>query len=203
MSNDLRETIRRVVGGSLAKLPPLAASGDAPPQCPHASRRRLAPALWMMEPCSEKLLARLADTTVEFIVVGGVAVTLHGYTRLTEDVDILIRRTPENVARLLTSLAGYGEGFARELTADDFSDEEGAIRIVEETEQSQIDIFTRLSGLRYDDVIGDAPDFDLGGRTIRYASKATLLRLKETSAREKDRLGRCRLAAVDDRSPLF
>jgi predicted nucleotidyltransferase len=141
-----------------------------------------------MEPSFEKLLARLADAAVEFIVVGGVAVTLHGYTRLTEDVDILIRRTPENITRLLTSLADYGEGFARELTANEFADEEGAIRIVEETEQSQIDIFTRLSGLRYDDVIGDAPGFDIGGRIIRYASKATLLRLKETSTREKDRL---------------
>ncbi len=142
----------------------------------------------MMEPSFEKLLARLADTAVEFIVVGGVAVTLHGYARLTEDVDILIRRTPENIARLLDSLASYGEGFARELSETDFGDEEGAIRIVEETEQSQIDIFTRMSGLRFDDVIADAPAFVVGERTIRYASKATLLRLKEASSREKDRL---------------
>jgi len=41
-----------------------------------------------MEPSFEKLLARLADAAVEFVVVGGVAVTLNGYTRLTEDVDI-------------------------------------------------------------------------------------------------------------------
>jgi predicted nucleotidyltransferase len=142
----------------------------------------------MMEPSFEKLLVRLADAAVEFIVVGGVAVTLHGYTRLTEDVDILIHRTPGNITRLLTSLAAYGEGFARELCADDFTDEEGAIRIVEETEQSQIDIFTRLSGLHFDDVLADAPTFDVSGRTIRYASKATLLRLKEASSREKDRV---------------
>jgi predicted nucleotidyltransferase len=142
----------------------------------------------MMEPSFEKLLARLADAAVEFIVVGGVAVTLHGYARLTEDVDILIHRTPENIARLLASLAGYGEGFARELGADDFTDEEGAIRLVEETEQSQIDIFTRLSGLYFDEVLADAPTFAVAGRTIRYASKATLLRLKEASTREKDRL---------------
>jgi hypothetical protein len=73
----------------------------------------------------------LANARVEFVLVGGVAVTLHGYARLTEDVGILIARTPENVARLLGCLASYGEGFARELTPADFSDEEGAIRIVE------------------------------------------------------------------------
>lgn len=141
-----------------------------------------------MEPSFEKLLVRLAEAGVEFVVVGGVAVTLHGYVRLTEDVDILIRRTSENIMRILDSLAAYGEGFARELTLDDFGDEEGAIRIVEETEQSQIDIFTRMSGLRFEDVVTDADTFAIGRRKILYASKATLLRLKESSTREKDRL---------------
>ena len=74
--------------------------------------------------------------------------------RLTEDVDILIDDSVENIRRLLGTLADYGEGFARELSVEDFTDEEGAIRIVEETEQCQIDIFTRMSGRKYDDVMG-------------------------------------------------
>ena len=61
-----------------------------------------------MEPTFEKLLVLLADAGVEFVLVGGVAVTLHGYTRLTEDVDILIARTTENIGRLLACLGGYG-----------------------------------------------------------------------------------------------
>jgi hypothetical protein len=142
----------------------------------------------MTEPSFEKLLVRLADAAVEFVVVGWVAVTLHGYARLTEDVDIVIRRTPENIQRLLTTLASYGEGFARELTAEEFTDDEGAIRIIEETEQSQIDIFTRLSDMRFDDLITDAPNFEVAGRTIRYASKAALLRFKGASSRDKDRI---------------
>ncbi|MEK6231048.1 MAG: nucleotidyl transferase AbiEii/AbiGii toxin family protein, partial [Luteolibacter sp.] len=95
-----------------------------------------------MEPTFEKLLARLADHSVEFLLVGGVAVTLHGYARLTEDVDILIQNSSENINRLLGSLANYGEGFAKELSPEDFTDEEGAIRIVEVAENSQLDIFT-------------------------------------------------------------
>jgi predicted nucleotidyltransferase len=142
----------------------------------------------MMEATFEKLLVLLADGGVRFIVVGGVAVTLHGYVRLTEDVDILIERTPENVDRLLQTLAGYGEGFARELAPEDFSDEEGAIRIVEESEMSQIDIFTRMSGLLYGDIASDAETLALQGRSILFASKASLLRLKGSSVREKDQL---------------
>ena len=141
-----------------------------------------------MEPTFAKLLARLAEAEVRFLVVGGVAVVLNGYVRLTEDVDILIEDSAANIERLLDSLAGYGEGFARELSVGDFSDEEGAIRIVEETEQCEIDIFTRMTGLRYADLIGDAPSFVLHGHSFRYASKATLIRLKSRSVREKDQM---------------
>ncbi len=141
-----------------------------------------------MEPSFAKLLAGLADHDVRFIVVGGVAVTLHGYVRLTEDVDILLDLDAENVARFLGCMAGFGEGFARELSVDDFDDSEGAIRIVEISEHVQLDVFTRMSGLHYSDVIMDADRFELGTHAIRYASKAALIRWKENSVREKDRL---------------
>ena len=68
----------------------------------------------MMEPSFEKLLVVLADANVDFVLVGGLAVTLQGYVRFTEDVDILIDSNPGNVAKLLEVLAGYGEGFARD-----------------------------------------------------------------------------------------
>lgn len=141
-----------------------------------------------MEPSFAKLLAGLADHDVRFIVVGGVAVTLHGYVRLTEDVDILLDPGAENIARFLGFMTGFGEGFARELSVDDFDDAEGAIRIVETVEHIQLDVFTRMSGLHYSDVITDADSLELGTHIIRYASKASLIRWKEDSVREKDRL---------------
>lgn len=141
-----------------------------------------------MEPSFEKLLVVLAEARVKFVLVGGLAVTLQGYVRFTEDVDMLIDAAPQNVNRLLESLANFGEGFARELSLDDFTDEEGAIRIVEEAEQCQLDVFTRMSGRTYDDVVRDADVFPLAGHEIRYASKASLIAWKEKSVREKDRL---------------
>ena len=48
----------------------------------------------MMEPSVEKLLARLAESGVRVILVGGLAVALHGYVRLTEDVAILLDTRP-------------------------------------------------------------------------------------------------------------
>jgi len=150
-----------------------------------------------MEPTFEKLLVILAEGGVDFVLVGGVAVTLHGYVRLTEDVDILIESSTTNIQRFLDSLADYGEGFARELSLEDFTDEEGAIRIVEETELSQINVFTRMSGLRYLDLKVDAPILSLKGHEIAYASKAALIRLKSNSVREKDQFDVVALKQLD------
>jgi len=142
----------------------------------------------MMEPSFEKLLVLLADRGVRFLVVGGIAVTLQGYVRLTEDVDLLLDDSDSNIQLLLQTLAGYGEGFAAELSLTDFDDTEGAIRIVEETEQCQIDLFTRMSGKRYVDAIADADVLSLRGLSIAFASKRSLIDWKESSVREKDRL---------------
>lgn len=141
-----------------------------------------------MEPSFEKLLVRLVDADVKFVLVGGVAVTLHGHVRLTEDVDILLQSDRANVKKLLAALADYGEGFARELKEEEFTDDEGAIRIVEESEKSQLDIFIRMSGMHFDDLAADAEKFAVSGRSVLYASKSALIRLKESSTREKDRL---------------
>lgn len=157
----------------------------------------------MMEPSFEKLLARLAESGVRFILVGGLAVALHGYVRLTEDVDILLDSSEENLSRFLACLADFGEGFARELSIADFTDEEGAIRIVEETEHSQLDAFTRMAGLRYADLAADALPHRLASHTFLYASKAALIRLKLASVREKDRIDVSALRRLEDDPRAF
>lgn len=157
----------------------------------------------MMEPSFEKLLVLLADARVDFVLVGGLAVTLQGYVRFTEDVDILIDAGPANVSKLLDTLAGYGEGYARELSPEDFAEEEGAIRIIEESEQCQIDVFTIMSGRRYREVAQDADTLALTGRCIRYASKNSLIGWKEKSVREKDRLDAMALRRLQEDPDAF
>jgi predicted nucleotidyltransferase len=53
------------------------------------------------------LLRALSEAGVEFIIVGGVAATVHGSTRLTVDVDAVYRRTPRNIDRLVLALTPY------------------------------------------------------------------------------------------------
>ena len=141
-----------------------------------------------MEPSFEKLLVLLTESGARFVVVGGVAVTLHGYVRFTEDMDLLVATDSPNLDCVLRALSRFGKGHAAELSPADFEDSEGAIRIVEEEESCHIDLFTRLSGKRYEDILPDADTLNVRGRAVHYASKAALIAWKEASLREKDRL---------------
>jgi hypothetical protein len=141
-----------------------------------------------MEPSFEKFLGKLLSDEVCFIVVGGLAVTLNGYVRLTEDVDLLVGTSPENLEKLIRSLSEFGEGYGGELVAGDFTPEPGAIRIIEETEALQVDLFTCLSNLTYDDLFESSEQGTLRGKPFRYASKSQLVTIKSESVREKDQL---------------
>jgi hypothetical protein len=77
----------------------------------------------------EGLLALLVASNVAFILVGVVAVCLNGFVRTTEDLDVLIEDSRPNIERLLQCLRQFGQGHASQLTTDDFTDEEGAIRV--------------------------------------------------------------------------
>ena len=68
----------------------------------------------------ESLLAELSLANVEFLVMGGLAVAVAGFARVTEDVDILIQAAPDNARRLIERLKEFSEGAAGELAPEDF-----------------------------------------------------------------------------------
>ena len=51
------------------------------------------------------LISLLVTASAEFIIVGGAAATAHGSARLTEDLDIVYRRSPANVSHIVRALA--------------------------------------------------------------------------------------------------
>ena len=140
-----------------------------------------------------RLLARLAEAQVRSIVVGGVAVCLHGHVRATADLDLLVEASEENVRRLLDVLAGWGEGWARELAAEDFSPvEAGAVRI--EEAEFVLDLFTSMrlreagSGyLDYARALTDARVCTLeNGAKVVYLSAERLIECKTGTNWPKD-----------------
>jgi len=133
----------------------------------------------------EKLLAALAADGIDFAVVGGLAVILNGYPRTTQDADILVHDSPENLRKLLASLTKWGEGWARELKPEDFLLEAGSIRVMEEFD---LDIFTRMLEKKLDDFRPRLRFWETSGVRIPYLSPSDLIFLKEVSWRDKDKL---------------
>jgi len=133
----------------------------------------------------EKLLAALATNGVDFAVVGGIAVILNGYPRLTADADILVSDTKENLRKLLDCLSHWGEGFARELEPEDFAAQEGCIRI---SEVFDLDIFVRMREKSLDYFRPRLRFLESGSSRIPYLSAQDLIFLKSGSWREKDKL---------------
>jgi hypothetical protein len=131
----------------------------------------------------EDLLAELARERVEFVVVGGLAVAMAGYPRTTNHLDILVAVNKTNLERLLTVLARFGEGAATELSPDDFTMEEGCIRV---SEIFDVDLFTQMSGFTYSDLLPQTGEASVAGQTVRHLNAHGLLRLKEQSLRPKD-----------------
>lgn len=133
----------------------------------------------------EKLLADLVRGEVEFAVVGGVAISLNGFVRATDDVDILVQDAPGNIRKLLDRLAGWGEGWARELKVEDFVPQEGCIRVMEEFD---LDIFTRMRGHSLEAFRPRLRYLETTGVRIPYLAPEDLILLKQDSWREKDKL---------------
>jgi hypothetical protein len=129
-------------------------------------------------------LADLVRSEVRFLVVGGWACLFNGLARSTEDIDVLVDAEPENVRRLLQALASFGEGHAAELTPADFTDEEGAIRLIEDF---PLHMFVRMKGLHYADLLPYRRELD-GEVRIPYVDASGLILLKSGSLRQRDQI---------------
>lgn len=107
---------------------------------------------------------------------------MNGFVRATEDVDILIDVSKENVTKLIDVLKNWGEGYAKELSIEDFPLSPGAVRIIE---SFPLDIFTILNGKNYSEYLINSNKNNSG---ILYLNPESLIETKQNTYREKDKI---------------
>ena len=71
----------------------------------------------------ERVLEALNSAGVQYLVVGGVAVVLHGHLRTTADLDLVVRLERENVLRAMHALTGIGYRPRAPVAAEELADE--------------------------------------------------------------------------------
>ena len=148
----------------------------------------------------EELLELLLKNKVKFIVVGGLAVAMNGIVRTTDDLDILVDDSLENITLLLQTLKAFGEGHAAELSLHDFNDEEGAVRIIE---AFPLDIFVRMQGLKYHDMLSMISEYIMPyGLAVPFLHAKGLIQLKTGSMGEKDQFDVISLKELLSKGPF-
>ncbi len=132
-----------------------------------------------------KLFKDLLSGEVDFLLLGGSAVCLHGYPRMTTDIDVLLKNTQQNIDRFVSVVSKWGEGCASGLVYDDFQGP-GAVRIIEEF---PLDVFTLVDGRPYENYVGNAVKYSIAdGIDVPCFSISDLIEVKRKTLREKDQL---------------
>ena len=140
----------------------------------------------------EALLQALVDASVEFIVVGGAAAVLHGAPTTTLDLDIVHRRTPDNVDRLLAVLARL-DAVIREPGDQHLRPQakslSGPGQLNLSTALGPLDPLGRLhDGRGYDELVGKSVLVEDGALRFQVIDLDTLIDVKSSTGRSKDKL---------------
>jgi hypothetical protein len=138
------------------------------------------------------LLDLLAASGADFVLVGGLAAVAQGAPISTFDVDIVHRRTPENVDRLLALLSSIHARYRNRPgppLAPDRSALLGPGHSLFVTDLGPFDLLGAIEeGLSYDDLLPESNVVQLDGRGVRVLSLETIVRLKRLSSDNKDKL---------------
>jgi predicted nucleotidyltransferase len=139
----------------------------------------------------ERALQELHRGGVEFIVVGGVAATIHGSARVTQDLDIVYARTPENVARLAASLAPHAPYLRGAPPGLPFRWDAETIRrglnFTLTTALGDVDLLGEIvGGGGYADLLPHSQIVTVSGLDYRCLSLPRLIHVKRAAGRPKD-----------------
>ena len=138
-----------------------------------------------IEPQYHQILIRLADEGVEFIGVGMVAAILQGVPLATMDLDIVHRRTPQNVERLIRVLAdldAVARGDPRHLRPN-ATHLLGPGHILLKTRFGDFDC---LGTIDYDDLLPATISLEFEGRRFRFLHLREIVAIKKRAGRAKD-----------------
>lgn len=153
----------------------------------------------------EALLSTLQKHQVEFIVIGGAAAIAHGATRLTQVLDIVYRRTPSNLDRLVNALREYKPYLRGAPPGLPFVWNSQALarglNFALVTSIGDIDLFGEIpGGGSYEDVRKDAIELQVFGAPCLYLSLPQLIRAKRATGRPKDLEALAELKAIEEES---
>ena len=138
----------------------------------------------------EAVLSALNAARVRYLVVGGVAVVLHGHLRATADLDLIVELNPENAREAVRALEGLGFHPIAPVPAVMFADAAARRTWVEDKGMTVFGLWSdRFPGLEVDLFASEPLDFEAAySRAVRVplsSTVATVVALEDLVALKK------------------
>ncbi len=121
---------------------------------------------------------------VEYVIIGGVAVNIHGYSRTTGDLDIWYNPIKKNFEKLLKTISDFGYDTS-ELENSAYDSAQGFIRIP--LSQFYLELLSNIDGkMQFDEVYKRAYSFTINSTIVKVIGYDELIQNKIMSRRAKD-----------------
>ena len=127
----------------------------------------------------------LNENKVEYMLIGGYAVSFYGYPRFTGDIDIWINNTKRNAEKVLKSMSEFGIP-VQKIKIEDLTSNEPMNGLYFGKEPFRIDIITALENLSFKKSYKSFKKIKVNKVTIKVISKTDLIKNKIISGRHKD-----------------
>lgn len=144
----------------------------------------------------QEVFKKLNKHKVEYLVIGGIAANLQGFSRLTMDLDIMLKPERENFARLFAAMKEIGFKQVTPVKLDDMRFEEGQVKVAHwkgviivfrnpKDELERVDVFIK-NPMDFDKAYKRHEKRKVSTTRVHVAHIDDLIALKELSGREKD-----------------
>jgi predicted nucleotidyltransferase len=131
------------------------------------------------------VVVQFADAGVDYLIVGAFALAFHGAPRASGDIDIFVRPSDENAARVYEALLRFGAPLqAHGVAAADFAKVGTVYQIG--LPPRRIDVLTQISGVAFDEAWASRAEVEVEGRRVHIIGREALLKNKTTAGRPKD-----------------
>jgi hypothetical protein len=131
----------------------------------------------------KELLELLNSHGVEYLIVGGYALALHGAPRYTGDMDIYVKADQQNARRILEALHEFGFASVG-LEMDDFTSPDQIVQLG--VPPVRIDLITSLSGVEWEEASSGSVVTAYGGVPVHILGRAEFVRNKKAVGRKQD-----------------
>ncbi len=127
----------------------------------------------------------LNTAEVEYILIGGYSVILHGYLRSTGDLDIWVNRTKENYIRLISGFKLFGMPIF-DMTENNFLFNDNVDVFTFGRPPVSIDIMNKVKGLEFEKCYLESDNKEVDGILVRVINYNNLIKAKKAAGRPKD-----------------